>query len=1137
VLSKFDTSSFTQIKITVGSGGVGGDSNAAGTGGGGFYNGGDGAQRTGLGGYHVASGGGGGATVVEGLSNGTTVPLAAAGGGGGGASWDTTTPGGIKNTAGGGGGAAGGVGGAAEGTFLGGGSDGSDAESSSGPVSNDIGGDGGSAGPQSAEPGGSGTTWVNDQYVTEIEEATPGGGGSGGSGGGTGGEDGADGSVNLLPQVVIESLSFPDSIAADENLTVEYTLTNTGETTGTESFVDLKVNGTNSTFDDSDTDVTVGPGELVNGTLTFDTVSQFFGDGDTIEFSVELWDFGDTESGQTDVGAAAEPDLVVESLDYPTAIQTGEDLEVGYTIENVGDADGTESAVDLVVNGTTEDSDTDVTVPAGETASGTLVFADSGEYGDGDSISFTVDLADFGDSASGETLVEDPGGGPTLLLTGLDAPTSIPVTADLTVEYTVENIGDEAGTESAVELLVDGTVEDTDADVTVGAGETASGTLTYDSVADNFARGGSVGFTVSLAEFGDTESGTTDILAEGEVNLAVQPSSVTVDPGETQTYEVVVEDPDGGILGYSDVVVTVDDPAVGNITGFDEQFNESDDAVFSNSEIQDGGSTLYLEAAAGEAFATPETETVLATFEVDAVGAEGETTDLSFDASAAQTVAEFDDGTAYDVNEYRSADLILDAGDGPNLVLTSVDAPAEVEPGADLNVSYTVENVGDAEGTESGVTLSVAGAEEDAATNVTLGPGESASGTLTFDGVDEYGPGDTIPWTVALEDFGDTESGETQIPGEPDLVIESLEYPDSVGLGDVLEVGYTVENAGTAEGTESEVAMVVAGATVDSDEDVTVPAGETASGTLVFPGVGNLLPGDVIEFTVELADFGDSENGSTTVEEVSSPDFAVDIVGTNDPVDAGQAVEVTANVSNVGDAEGTQSVELSIDGLGSDSTTVTLGAGDSTEETLTVGTAAGDDGSYTAAVTTANDSASTTVEVEDAGEAEFQVADVETNAPLVEGEDLEVTVTVENIGDAVGTQTVTVGAVDLEQVSAEFTLEAGNSAQKTLTLGTEIGDTGEHTLVVETEDHSMPVTMALHLPVMPGYESPPQDTNSDNLYEDVDSDGSFTIFDVQTFFNNFEHGAVQNHSWAYDYTGSGDVGIFDVQAMFNDLQS
>lgn len=112
----------------------------------------------------------------------------------------------------------------------------------------------------------------------------------------------------------IQSISAPDTIPVDESLTVNYTLENAGNTNGTESFVDLLVDGTDSTFDDTDTNVTVPAGGATSGTLVFDNVSGFFAPGDTVNFTVELFDFGDVASGDTAVYEPA-PEYSVGDVD------------------------------------------------------------------------------------------------------------------------------------------------------------------------------------------------------------------------------------------------------------------------------------------------------------------------------------------------------------------------------------------------------------------------------------------------------------------------------------------------------------------------------------------------------------------------------------------------------------------------------------------------------------------------------------------------------------------------------------------------------------------------------------------------------------------------------------------------------
>jgi len=79
--------------------------------------------------------------------------------------------------------------------------------------------------------------------------------------------------------IQIQSIAAPENITTSEDLTVEYPLENVGNANGTERFVDLKVNGTDSDFDDTDENVAVpaeagedlGGGGTAGPTATIDT--------------------------------------------------------------------------------------------------------------------------------------------------------------------------------------------------------------------------------------------------------------------------------------------------------------------------------------------------------------------------------------------------------------------------------------------------------------------------------------------------------------------------------------------------------------------------------------------------------------------------------------------------------------------------------------------------------------------------------------------------------------------------------------------------------------------------------------------------------------------------------------------------
>jgi PKD repeat protein len=74
-------------------------------------------------------------------------------------------------------------------------------------------------------------------------------------------------------------------------------------------------------------------------------------------------------------------------------------------------------------------------------------------------------------------------------------------------------------------------------------------------------------------------------------------------------------------------------------------------------------------------------------------------------------------------------------------------------------------------------------------------------------------------------------------------------------------------------------------------------------------------------------------------------------------------------------------------------------------------------------------------------------------------------------------------------------------------------------------------------PALDGYEGQPQDVDGDDLFEDIDGDGEFTIFDVQALFNEIDSNGVQNYAPFFDFAEDGEISVFDVQALFNKLQT
>lgn len=250
----------------------------------------------------------------------------------------------------------------------------------------------------------------------------------------------------------------------------------------------------------------------------------------------------------------------------------------------------------------------------------------------------------------------------------------------------------------------------------------------------------------------------------------------------------------------------------------------------------------------------------------------------------------------------------------------------------------------------------------------------------------ELGPAD--------EEFavGDSREFEESLPSGARTRVELVHAPSDSILdeGTVVAGGGKTEN-GTIEGTVTgdeaatlrgagasfslrRLVVPVEGATVtvEGTEDV-ADATTTADGDYRIEG---LAPGEY-EVDATAAEFGATTatatvepNETTTVDLRLDPlapaEFAVTIDDADAQVDAGEPVVVNATVENVGDKEGTQTVELSTAGAVVDSQTLTLAGGESRQVSLAWQTLPTDVGETELAVASEDDTETTTVEVLDA---------------------------------------------------------------------------------------------------------------------------------------------------------------------------
>jgi len=345
---------------------------------------------------------------------------------------------------------------------------------------------------------------------------------------------------------------------------------------------------------------------------------------------------------------------------------------------------------------------------------------------------------------------------------------------------------------------------------------------------------------------------------------------------------------------------------------------------------------------------------------------------------------------------------------------------------------------------------------------VTGGLGGSMEGQALSVGTASVGDGSGNNWTVAesgapgADERGGADSRQPfavggsigrDVGGSQDsegavFDVSILRTNAPVAEGEQLEVTVRIENTGDAAGTQTiEVDGEGLGSTTTT---VSLDAGEVTAAMVSF----STTSGDAGSYTITAT--SDDDTGVESIQVTEGATFAVDIVGLYEPLE-GEDLEVTFEVRNTGGTADTQTIRVVADTLGTEREQVSLGSGESVTATVRFSTDDGDAGSYTVRVVSDDDADSRDVSV--SRPATFEVNVLDVNDP-VEGEDLGVTVEVENTGDESDTQSVEVDAGSVGSQTLSVPLGAGDSLTETVAISTADGDAGSYSVSVTSADDS-----------------------------------------------------------------------------------
>ncbi|WP_435074550.1 CARDB domain-containing protein [Halorubrum sp. HHNYT27] len=186
------------------------------------------------------------------------------------------------------------------------------------------------------------------------------------------------------------------------------------------------------------------------------------------------------------------------------------------------------------------------------------------------------------------------------------------------------------------------------------------------------------------------------VAAAGATSVSIAPADASVDVGESTTFEVVVDESQGGV-GAAEIGVAVDS-SVAEITGVEVLGPGA-----TNTEIADDGSSVDLEYAFRD---TADSGSVTVA-EVTVQGVSDGTTDVSLEPTAGNdAVLIFDEtGTGYDVTGTNDATLSVE-GDEPtpdpaSFQVSNLNAPDTTTQGDAIDVAADISNDGEQAATQT----------------------------------------------------------------------------------------------------------------------------------------------------------------------------------------------------------------------------------------------------------------------------------------------------------------------------------------------------------------------------------------------------------------------------------------------------
>jgi acyl-CoA hydrolase len=391
-----------------------------------------------------------------------------------------------------------------------------------------------------------------------------------------------------------------------------------------------------------------------------------------------------------------------------------------------------------------------------------------------------------------------------------------------------------------------------------------------------------------------------------------------------------------------------------------------------------------------------------------------------------------------------------------NFAVQSLGTNEPVPTGSRLEVTADIANTGDKSATQS---VRIDAGFEDRTRQITLAGGKRTTTTVEFD-TDNVSPDRYTIEVATRDDMASTGATiERAARSDANLAVESLRTTGPVTKGGTLEVTAAIANTGDQSATQP---VRIDTGFEEKTRRVSVAGGERTTLSVAF-STKDISPA---AYTVQ-ADTGDDTAATEATIERAAPadaNFAVEALRTNGPVQSGDSLAVTTEITNTGDQSVTQTIQIDA-GFRQQTEQIFLTAGERTTTTVEFSTTDITPDTYAIQAETEDDTASSEVTVErpPQAEANFAVQSIRTNEPAADGESFAVTAEVTNTGDQSATQPVRVDT-GFGKKTHQVTLAGGESTTTTFEFATDDISPGSYTVQAATEDDSASRITAIQEP-------------------------------------------------------------------------